>query len=88
MDVKTKRTIILSIKNLCKLLCFGSIVVGYMAASIWMSVRYFGDIYIGFAAIALPFLFYAVWDQAKTCVEYEMEREQDLIRTLSKTHEQ
>jgi hypothetical protein len=58
-----------------------------MIASIALSQKYTGDLYFGIAAIALPFLIYAVWDQAKTRVEYEMEREENLVRTLSKNYE-
>jgi hypothetical protein len=88
MDAKIKRTVILTIKNLAKLLAFGSLAVGYMIASIALSQKYTGDLYFGFAAIALPFLLYTVWDHSKTRVEYEMEREQNLINTLSKNYEQ
>ena len=87
MDVKLKRTVILTVKNLFKVLAFGSLIVAYMVGSIVLSQKYTGDLYFGFAAILFPFLIYVVWDQAKTRVEYEMEREQELIRTLSKTHE-
>jgi hypothetical protein len=87
MDIKLKRTIILTAKNLFMVLLAGAMIFGYMFVSLMLSQKYTGDLYFGFAAISLPFVIYTVWDYSKNRVEHELEREQDLIRTLSKKQE-
>ena len=87
MDVKTKRTLLKASVNFVKIVMLCIVFFAYMLGSMWVSFKLFDNVGFGIAAIGIPFLIYAVWDHAKMAVEREIEKEESLIRTLSKNHE-
>lgn len=84
MDQKTKRTLIRTIKNISKGVLFVILMGGFMFGSLLLSHHYTGDLYLGFAGMTLPILFYSIWDYSQKQVEHEIEQEERLIRELSR----
>jgi hypothetical protein len=87
LDLKTKRTIVLAVKNTVKTLLVAAVLFSYMAGCLFLSWRLTNDLYFGFAGILFPFVLYTIWDYSKSQVERELEDEERMIRTLSKKHE-
>ena len=87
MEQKTKRIILLTIKNTFKTLLGAAAISSFMGGCLYLSWKLTGDLYFGFAGLGLPFVLYTVWDYSKSQVEIQIESEQRLMNTLSKEYE-
>lgn len=87
MDQKTKRIINQTLKNLGKLFLFAGSLLLYGFFCLWVSKEFTGDLGFGLAAMFVPLIVTAVWDQSKQQVESQIYNEERLIDTLSKNHE-
>ena len=84
MDIKTKRIVIQSLKNLSKLVSFSIAVIAYTLLCFWISHILSGDIYFGLAALVFPMLLFSVWDISRSQVESQIYNEEQLLDMLSR----
>ena len=87
MDIKTKRIVIQSLKNLSRLIVFSSAVITYSLICLWASHTYTGDIYFGLVALFFPMLLFAVWDMSRSQVESQIYDEERTIEALKREYQ-
>ena len=87
MDIKTKRIVIQSLKNLSKLVAFSMAVVAYSLLCLGISHAYTGEIWLGLAALFLPMLLFAVWDMSRSQVESQIYDEERTIEALKREYQ-
>ena len=86
MDIKTKRILMQSLKNLGRLIAFASVVIAYSLTCLWASHTFTGDIYFGLVALFLPMLLFAVWDMSRSQVESQIYNEEQTIEALKREY--
>ena len=87
MDARTKRIALLTIKNLCKTMCYSIIGGLYFAFCLWLSYYYTRDTWFGLIGLFIPMIIYTVWDYSKGQIEDEMENEERTMKALSRKYE-
>ena len=75
MDIKTKRILMQSLKNLGRLIAFASVVIAYSLTCLWASHTFTGDM-----------LLFSVWDMSRSQVESQIYNEEQTIEALKREY--